>query len=79
MRSLSLILAFTKRYLVADSLFFKKITNYIIPGIAHLMKTEPLIMSRLAPEAFRVQGGNLDFDCTDIRDSDQFFENFALM
>lgn len=43
------------------------------------MKAEPLTMSRLAPEAFRVQGGNLDLDCTDLRDSDKFFENFVLM
>lgn len=43
------------------------------------MKVEPLIMSRLAPDAFMVTGGTLDLDCTNLRDSDQFFQNFALL
>jgi hypothetical protein len=53
--------------------------NYIIPGIAHLMKVEPLTMSRLALEAFITEGGELDVDCTDLQESDDFFKNFALM
>ena len=43
------------------------------------MKVEPLTMSRLASDVFMVAGGKLEIDCTDLCESDEFFENFALM
>ena len=43
------------------------------------MRVEPLTMSRLASDVFMVMGGRLDIDCTDLRESDEFFKNFALM
>lgn len=43
------------------------------------MREEPLTMSRLASEAFIVEGGKLDIDLTDLRETDEFFQNFALM
>jgi len=43
------------------------------------MREEPLIMSRLASEAFILEGGKADIDCTDLCDTDEFFQNFALM
>lgn len=76
---LYILTSFTQEHLLAESLFFKKITNYIIPAIAHLMREEPLTMSRLASEAFMVEGGKIDVDCTDLRETDEFFQNFALM
>jgi hypothetical protein len=65
-------------FFLADSPFFHKITTQIIPAIAHLMKLEPLKMSRLAPEAVMMMAGKLDIDCTDLRGSDKFFQNFML-
>jgi hypothetical protein len=57
--------------LPADSVYF-------IPAIAHLMKVAPLTMSRLAPNVFMVAGCKLDVDCTDLLESDEFFQHFVL-
>lgn len=65
--------------LPAESLYYSKITTQIIPAIAHLMKVEPLSMRRLASDVFTMTVGRADIDCTNLKESDDFFEKFALM